>query len=144
MPQPNKCASTPPPLGSAFLSSRSLVAEADTTEDVFIPLKFYRFIISKKKKKLRYEVKILVMVPNKGRGVSSHPLILNSRLVCQGPRDKKLFLKNWKKMLQMASLDSMIMDFFFKFSFFYLNVLRACSFTLGKKWESFIGEGGRG
>lgn len=52
------------------------------------------------------------MVPNKGRGVRSHPLILNSRLVCQGPRDKKLFLKNWKKMLQMASLDSMIMDFF--------------------------------
>ncbi|XP_065772308.1 protein FAM133A isoform X2 [Muntiacus reevesi] len=44
------------------------------------------------------------MVPNKGRGVSSHPRILNSRLVCQGPRDKKLFLKNWKKMLQMASL----------------------------------------
>ena len=113
MPQPNKCASTSPPLGSASLSSRSLVAEAGTTEDVFFPLKFYRFIIKKKKKKLRYEVKMLVMVPNKGRGVSSHPLILNFRLVCQGPRDKKLFLKNWKKMLQMASLDSMIMDFFF-------------------------------
>ena len=57
------------------------------------------------------------MVPNKGRGVSSHPRILNSRLVCQGPLDKKLFLKNWKKMLQMTSLGSMIMNFFYCLSF---------------------------
>lgn len=61
----------------------------------FPPSKFYlySFIITKKKK-LRYEVKILVMIPNKGRGIFfSHSLILNSRLVCQGPRNKNLFFK---------------------------------------------------
>lgn len=83
------------------------------------------------------------MVSNKGRGVSFSNLpFINSRLVCQGPRDKNLFFKNWMKILQMASLGSVLVD-----DFLILFLLSRCSmsmyiYTGGKRGSRLLAKRG--